>query len=180
MIFAKELRKQNIAEYLIYMFHLEDLIRFFDANIEKLYENYICNFDIDKKNLAETKEWFATFCKMMKEEDLMKKGHLQFLKSKMNELESFHLQLLFSSEENNYVQKFNVCINDLNIFKEKSDLNNCGNVETGITALYMLFLMRLKKMEISKETDESMERISRWMSLLSKKYYEFENGIAEI
>ncbi len=179
MIIARELRKQNIAEYLIYMFHLEDLIRAYNADIELLYKNHIQHFNIEKKELTETRDWYATFCRMMKEENLMERGHLQFLKNKMNELESFHVRLLLSSEESYYKQVFNECVDDLNLFRKKSNLNNCGDVELAITALYMLFLMRLKKMEIKNDTLESLERISRCMSVLAKKYREFEEGIAE-
>lgn len=179
MILAKELRKQNIAEYLIYMFQTEDLIRSFKADFNQLYENHIKHYNVDEKTLAEIKDWYATFCKMMKEEGVLEKGHLQFIKNKMSELESFHIQLLYSAEENIYVQKFNECRNDLALFKEKSQIQNSDDVETAITALYMLLLMRLKKMEIKEETLDSYDRISNWMRLLAKKYHDFENGVAE-
>ena len=43
MFTAEQLRKQNIAEYLLYMWQIEDLIRANDCDIEKIKANVIQN-----------------------------------------------------------------------------------------------------------------------------------------
>ncbi|MCX7861751.1 MAG: DUF4924 family protein [Bacteroidales bacterium] len=180
MIIAKELRKENIAEYIIYMFQLEDLVRAYQGDMSLIYEKHIRHFNVDSKTLAEIKNWYETLCKMMKEENLMEKGHLQFLKHKMQELEHFHWQLLNSSEYANYKQLFYDCQSDLEAFKNKSNMTNMGDIEPALTALYSLFLMRLRKLHITNETSDAMDKISRWLSLLAKYYRDFENGKLEI
>ncbi len=180
MIIARELRSKNIAEYMIYMFQLEDLVRAFNADIEKIFEAHIRHFKLKGKELEECKHWYSTLCQMMQEENIMKQGHLQFLKHKMAELESFHFQLLNASEENEYISVFNHGINDLNIYRQKTGLTVNGDVEPALTALYTLLLMRMKKMEISEDTSDSMDRISKWMALLAQRYYEFETGKKEV
>jgi hypothetical protein len=179
MIIARELRKQNIAEYLIYMFQLEDLIRAYKADIDLLYENHIRYFQVEEKTMKEMIDWYKTFCKMMKEENVLEKGHLQFIKNKISELESFHYTLLASNEQNEYIQKYQLCKEDLTAFKAKAQLQECGDVEIALTALYMILLLRLKKKNISQETSEAVNRISNWISLLAKNYHKFENGEKE-
>ncbi len=180
MIIARELRKQNIAEYLIYMFQLEDLIRAHHADINKLYEAHIKHFAVDKQQLQEIKEWYATFCKMMKEENILEKGHLQFLKHKISELESFHYQLMQAHEEQEYQQLFMNCKEDIEIFREKSGFGSDEWIEPALTALYSILLLRMKKAEITKETTESIDRISRWMAVLAQRFKDFETGQREI
>ncbi|MGQ9846561.1 MAG: DUF4924 family protein [Bacteroidales bacterium] len=172
MIIARELRSKNIAEYIIYMFQLEDLVRAFDADLEKIFQVHIRHFNLKGKELEECKHWYSTLCTMMQEENIMKQGHLQFLKHKITELESLHFQLLNTEEEYEYHNVFENCINDLDIYKQKTGLTH--DVEASLTALYTLLLMRIKKMDISKETSEAMNRISKWISLLARRYHEFE------
>lgn len=178
MIIARELRSKNIAEYLIYMFQLEDLVRAFNADFNKLYEVHIRHFELKGKELEECKHWYSTLCSMMQEENIMKQGHLQFLKHKMDELESFHFQLLHANEEDRYVSVFNHCTHDLELYRKKTGLS--GDVEPALTALYTLMLMRMKKMEISEDTSSSIDRISKWMAILAQRYYEFETGRKEV
>ena len=45
MFIANELRKTNIAEYLLYMWQVEDTIRAFDCSISRIRREYIDRFD---------------------------------------------------------------------------------------------------------------------------------------
>jgi hypothetical protein len=177
MIIAKELRNKNIAEYLIYMFQVEDLIRAFQADMEKIYAVHIKHFDIPLKEKEETKHWYEVLCKMMKEENLLtNSGHLQFLKQKITELEGFHFRLLNANEMDTYFNLYQATLPYLTAFKEKNKQSSFRDVEAGLTGLYMLFLMRLKKQEIKPETQEAFDQFSRWLAELAKKFYEFEQG----
>ncbi len=180
MIIARELRKQNIAEYLIYMFQLEDLVRAYKGNMEQIYEYHIRHFQVDESTLQEIKSWYEVLCKMMREENLFEKGHLQFLRHKMEELENLHWQLITSAEQDNYKMVFEQCKDDLEAFKMKSQMTENGDVEPALTALYSLLLMRLKKMSINDDTSHAMDRISKWISMLAKYYHDLENGKLEI
>lgn len=180
MIIAKELRKQNIAEYLIYMFQLEDLVRAYKGNLELIYEHHIRHFQVEPPRLNEIKSWYEVLCKMMREENLLEKGHLQFLKHKMEELENLHWQLLTSAEQDDYKAVFEQCKDDLDAFKVRSQMTEHGDVEPALTALYSLLLMRLKKMSISDDTSQAMDRISKWISMLAKYYHDLENGKLEV
>ncbi len=41
MLIAKELRKKSIAEYLLYMWQIEDIIRAYQCSLTKIRREYI-------------------------------------------------------------------------------------------------------------------------------------------
>ena len=45
MFVAKELRKNSIAEYLLYMWQMEDLLRVYGCSLPVLKREYINKFD---------------------------------------------------------------------------------------------------------------------------------------
>ncbi len=53
MIIASQKRKENIAEYLIYMWQIEDIIRANNLDIDKIKENVIDRFNLDDAQRGE-------------------------------------------------------------------------------------------------------------------------------
>ena len=45
MLIAQKLRKENIAEYLLYMWQVEDIIRAYGCNLQQIKNEYISRFD---------------------------------------------------------------------------------------------------------------------------------------
>ena len=52
MIIAQQKRKENIAEYLLYMWQVEDMIRANQLDIDKINDNIISRLPIDDKGKA--------------------------------------------------------------------------------------------------------------------------------
>ncbi len=53
MIIASQKRKENIAEYLLYMWQIEDLIRANSLDLDKIKANVIDKYPIDEKQQRE-------------------------------------------------------------------------------------------------------------------------------
>ena len=54
MYIAQELRKKNIAEYILYMWQVEDTIRAFGCQLSRIRREYIEQFDYtDEQKAAE-------------------------------------------------------------------------------------------------------------------------------
>ena len=47
MFIAQELRKNSIAEYLLYMWQVEDIIRAYGCSLSRIRKEYIDSFELD-------------------------------------------------------------------------------------------------------------------------------------
>jgi len=170
MIIAKEKKKTNIAEYILYMWQVEDLIRAYEFDIEKIEKNVISQFKQPQKIKTEIKEWYKNLIKIMKQTNIYEKGHLQFVKDIINDLNKLHLSLIKSPDEIKYIEQYNWALPNIRELQTKSKGSVSNDIETCFIGLYALFLLRLQKKEISIETKEAMCTFSNLLSLLSVKY----------
>ena len=96
MKIAQQLKEKNIAEYLIYMWQIEDLIRANGCDIEKIKSTIIAPYPLTEEQKAELTQWYMDLIEMMRHEGIMEKGHLQINKNIITWLTDLHLQLLRS------------------------------------------------------------------------------------
>ncbi len=180
MLIAKELKKTNISEFLIYMFQIEDLIRSNSCDYDKLEINLISKFKQPEQEMAEIRKWYQALCRMMNEERLQKTGHLQFIANQIKELTDFHYRLFELTDDNDYKELYNIAFQDIEHFRNKLPSKPDSDIEVCLYGLYSLLLMRLKKVSLNVETLEAMTNFSNLMAYLSKKYKEYEKGELEI
>ena len=60
MFVASQKRKENIAEYLLYMWQIEDLIRANDLDLDKITQNIVAKFNLpeeQQKQMIVTAVW---------------------------------------------------------------------------------------------------------------------------
>lgn len=91
MKIASQKRKENIAEYLLYMWQIEDIIRANDLDIDKIRHNVIDRFGLDEAQTREMTEWYESLIDMMRREGVEKKGHLQLNKNVIIQLVDLHM-----------------------------------------------------------------------------------------
>ena len=58
MFVAEQLRKKNIAEYLLYMWQVEDVVRAFGLDAEKMAKEYVPQFGLDAEKSEELMGWY--------------------------------------------------------------------------------------------------------------------------
>ena len=80
MFIAQELRKSNIAEYLLYMWQVENIIRAFDCSLSRIRKEYIERFEYDEEQKEELTDWYGNLIRMMNQEGCREQGHLQINK----------------------------------------------------------------------------------------------------
>jgi hypothetical protein len=173
MITAQQKRKENIAEYVLYLFQIEDLIRALQFNIDKIEKQLVSQYQVDEIKRQEILEWYKNLCAMMEKEGIREKGHLQFLTNQINELNEIHLKLMETKINKEYVgvfQSISGLITELNLKGNsvKSDL------QISLDAIYGFLLLKMQQKIVTTETTEAIKRISYWLSLLSKLYRDFE------
>ena len=76
MIIADNLKGKNRAEYLLYMWQVEDIIRAYHCDADTIAKNYISRFNLDADKRKATEEWYSNLCEMMRSEGKMQHGHL--------------------------------------------------------------------------------------------------------
>lgn len=178
MLIAKKLKEDNISEYLLYMWQVEDLIRANGLDIEKIEEQIISHFDQNQDIKKEIKEWYENLIDMMRRENIIDQGHLIINRNVISELTELHQELLKSPKETDYSDTYYKTLPFIVELRSKSSDKNIPELETCFSALYGYLLMRLQKREISGETQAALSQISSFLRILSQKYK--ENRVGEL
>lgn len=144
-------KKDNIAEYILYLWQLEDYLRAFPEQA------------MSETSLMEIYD-------MMHQEGIMDGGHLQLAQNALAEMEELHNELV--DTEAPYRAVIMHLEPRLNILKAKTDNPLMSDVEACLTLLYQVMMLRLKKQPISPETDEVVKDATQLMRFLSKAYYD--------
>lgn len=171
MIIASQKRKENIAEYLIYMWQIEDLIRANNLDIDKIKENVISHFPIDEKQLTAMAEWYESLIDMMRRENVTASGHLQMNRNILGDLAQLHIRILNDPKFDKYRKEFYDTLPFIVELRAKAGNARSGEIETCFNALYGTLLLRLQHKEINPETAKAIDQISRFIALLAKYYH---------
>ena len=74
MLIANRLRENNRAEYLLYMWQVEDIVRANGCDLDRLRENYLSQFQLTGEAQQQLEQWYADLCEMMRSEGKPKAG----------------------------------------------------------------------------------------------------------
>jgi DNA-directed RNA polymerase beta subunit len=179
MIIAREKKKENIIEYLLYMFQIENALRALGLDEERIMHDLVAQYEQPAEVMAEIRDWYHHLLRMMKEEHRQEKGHLQFLKNQMNDLYAAHKRMLSDPDEAVYATVFREAMPDLEVLRKKINHPEAHEVEIALEGVYAFLLLNMQKEKISEDTKEAVDRITRWLFLLGKKYKELEKGEKE-
>ncbi len=178
MLVAKQKRKENIAEYVLYLYQVEDLIRAFQFDMNLIQEKLVTNYQANEKTSAEITEWYNNLVVMMQKEGIRENGHFQFLTNLMADVNEFHMKLMEIGTEKMYVQNFKSVAGLIAELKQKNKIAK-NDIQLGLDTVYGFLLLRMKKAKISDETENAVKQLSQWLGNLSKLYKDFEKGDLE-
>jgi len=172
MIIANKKKKENIAEYILYMWQVEDIIRANQFDINKLEKNIINQFDQPNEVKVKIKEWYNMLMKSMKEENILESGHLKFVGVIVDDLNKLHLEILKSDEHKEYKEQYKKTLPNIKELQNRSENSISNDIDTCFIGLYALLLMRLQGREITTETNMAISTFSKLLAYLSKQYKE--------
>lgn len=176
MFVSRELRKKNIAEYLLYMWQVEDLLRANGLSMDKVRNTLIEPYGLDESNERELYSWYENLIEMMRQEGVKESGHLQINKNVMINMTDLHIRLLKSPKMPFYSAAYYKALPFIVEFRTKSDGRDKNELENCFDALYMVWLMKLQKKEIHESTLKATAEISKFISMLSLYFKEDEEG----
>jgi hypothetical protein len=175
MLIAQEKKNSNVVEYILYMWQVEDLIRGYGFDINKIQRNIINQYQQPLSVKSQIRQWYESLIALMINEKVQEKGHMQFIKNIVADLSDLHLFILQSPEEYKYNKIYKEALPFIQEFYFHTDGKIDNEVEVCLNALYGLLVMRLKKQEVKPETIEAMKTFSQLLALLAKKYLDREN-----
>lgn len=176
MIIAQKKRKENIAEYLLYMWQVEDLIRANGFDLQRIRENVVARYDQPEETREEISRWYGELIEMMRSEGVMEKGHIQLNTNVIIALTDLHLRLLRSPQEMVYQAAYYKTLPYIVQLRSKSGGEDLPELETCFTAVYGFLLLRMQGRQVSRETTEAVGQISSFLALLASKYAADING----
>lgn len=176
MIVAQRKRRENIAEYLLYMWQVEDLIRANHFDMESIRRTVIPQYEGPEEVKEEIARWYEELIEMMRTEGVMEKGHIQLNKNVIIALTDLHLRMLKLSSEPVYKAAYYKVLPYIVQLRAKSGGEEMLEIETCFTALYGYIALKLQHKEISTETIEGIKQITLFLSLLAEKYKEEQKG----
>jgi hypothetical protein len=180
MIVARQKRKENIIEYLLYMWQVEDLIRANLFDINSIKRTVVEQYDQPEDVKQEIVRWYEELIEMMKGEGVTEKGHIQLNKNILIALTDLHLCLLKSPKEMVYAAAYYKTLPHIVQLRGKAGEEEIPELETCFTAIYGFLLLRIQGKEVSAETMDAIKQISAFLSLLAEKYRAEMNGDLEI
>lgn len=175
MLIAQKKRKENIAEYILYLYQVEDLIRAFHLDMDLINDKLVAKYQADEKTSGEISDWYENLVMMMEKEGIQEKGHLQFITNLLGELNEFHLRLMETKADNIYISIYQAVSGLVNELKQKNP-QATTDVQVAIDGIYGFLILKIQQKEITDETEEAVKRLSHWLSHLSKLFRNYETG----
>ena len=170
MLIAQQKKENNIAEYILYMWQLEDIIRANNFDSDRISKLLVEPLTIDDKTKKNISNWYKLLIDKMKSQGIMDKGHLSELGDVLLELQYLHNTLLTVVKDQKYERLYLSAKLNIDAFKTKLSSATQNEIEVCLNGLYGLLLLRLKKKPISKDTTEAMNSFSQMIAYLSYKY----------
>lgn len=172
MLIAQQKRKENIAEYLLYLWQVEDLLRACNLDIDTVERNVISRYDVDDATRREIRDWYESLIKMMELENVRQRGHIRVCHNVLIRLNDLHQQLL--TDQNRFPEYHADYYRTLpHIVQLRATLpedQRPSELETCFNALYGVMMLHLQGKEISQDTAAGISQISHFIGMLAAYY----------
>tara|TARA_Y100000589_G_C26977989_1_gene557385 strand:- start:333 stop:857 length:525 start_codon:yes stop_codon:yes gene_type:complete len=171
MFIAQEKKKNNILEYILYMWQVENIIRACQFDIKLIQSNVIAQLGLTDNDKDLVKEWYLDLIQQMKSQNLQQEGHLSFTRDIITELTLLHQTLLKTFKDKSYNPLYNNARGDIYDLQKKQP-NDPTEIEACINGMFGLWMLKVSQKEVSQETQKSFNRITKLLARLGKNYHE--------
>lgn len=175
MDIAQAKRKQNIAEYILYLWQIEDLLRAMQFSPEAIYAKLV-----KPRNLPAEQEhifllWYMDIVNLLQQEGKQTKGHLEHTLHLIDDLNNLHLQLMELPIGEHYRSTFSQLSPYLPTLRMAVDSLDVSDIELCFRALYASMLYRIKGTG-EKAVSDTLEVVSPVIAELADMYRKIECG----
>ena len=180
MFVQKELREKNIAEYLLYMWQVEDMIRAAGLDSDRLYDSVISVSGRSEADCREWKQWYEDLIEMMRAEGKTASGHLQINDNVLILLEDLHQRLLESNKQPEYRDLYYKALPFIVEFRAKNHSTDNEELRDCFNLLYGVWLLRVQGKPVSAGTEQAVKSVSAFIAKLAVLYREDKEGTLEL
>lgn len=174
MYTAKLKREQNIAEYILYIWQLEDLLRALKFDANSINAALVSSVELESEQKVELLEWYVDICTLLKSEGKSEHGHIDHTLHLINELYELHLLMLKSDAGKQYTALYLDLAPHLDELAAKVKEGFSNPIELCFKALYGVMLQKIKNK--GKFDSDVIELISPVVAMLSYLYLKVESG----
>ena len=144
MFTAQKTRKENIVEYILYLWQLEDLLRALQFSPEAIYSQLVQPSGLTEAQKQETFLWYMDIVNLLREEGKEQQGHLEHTMHLIADLDNLHKQLLVLPVGAEYRRLYSHVAPELPKMKAKLKHPDISDVELFFRALYSVVLLRIQ------------------------------------
>lgn len=163
-----QLNDFSIAEYILYLWQTEDLLRTLDFDIDKIDANVISHFPENERN--EMRQWYQEIIDMMLSEGIKQTGHLQIANIRVEELDELHHALLIDPKNIEYTAPYYKALPFIAELRVKENNPTASDVLVCLQFLYGILMLRLQKKKLSEGTQLALTAITKLIKTLAEHH----------
>ena len=181
MDIAQAKRKENIAEYILYLWQIEDLLRALQFSPEAIYSQLVAPRDVEEEQKHIYLLWYMDIVNLLRKEGKDESGHLEHTLHLIADMHNLHLQLMHHPIGEHYRKTFARLAPQLPSLRAMVQKEEISDTELAFRALYATMLYRTKG---DKKRDEAirdtMELVSPVVAELADMYRKVERGEVDL
>ena len=181
MDIAQRLRKENISEYILYLWQLEDLLRALQFSPEAIYSQLVAPRGADPQTSQVIFLWYMDIASLLRSEGKEQNGHLEHTLHLIGDLQNLHRQLMTMPAGESYRPLAARLEQSLPALRQKMGRTDVGEIELCFRALYAAMLYKIKGEKNKQQViDEVIESVSPAINELSRMYSAVERGEVDL
>ena len=177
MDIAQAKRKENIAEYILYLWQIEDLLRALQFSPEAIYSQLVAPRQIEEEQKHVYLLWYMDIVNLLKKEDKEESGHLEHTLHLIGDMHNLLLQLMQNPVGEHYRTTFARLAPQLPMLRTLVKKEDVCDTEICFRALYAAMLYRIKGDKKRAEAiNDTIELVSPVVAELAAMYGKVERG----
>lgn len=177
MYIAQKKRKENIAEYILYLWQLEDLLRALQFSPEAIYSQLVAKSALDDTSRQQVFFWYMDIVNLLRQEGKESSGHLEHTLHLIADLNDLHERLLVLPAGEKYRKVFAALAPEMPALRVKLGKTDVSDIELCFRALYAVVLYRIKGDKSHEEGIRNViDLISPVIAELASVYRQVERG----
>lgn len=176
MDIAQAKRRENIAEYILYLWQLEDLLRALQFSPEAVYSQLIAPRNLSEPEQRLYLEWYMDIADLLRQEGKEEQGHLDHTLHLIGDLHNLHLQLMKLPVGARYRELYARLEPELPRLRSVLGRSEMNDTELCFRALYAAMLYRIRGEGGAQAIDDTIAYISPVVAELASMYGKVERG----